>query len=277
MKSPANPLTFQRIKTFLHTYKMTEPGCSTKETVVFLHGFGGSSATYHPFLTELADHYDVYAIDLLGMGCSGKPDINYQKLSAEQVIELYVESIKQTVEGLELPRFDLIAHSLGGYLSFHYLRKHPRTVRRFIAVSPGGMVREPTDFQSRLKAKKLPCKSKLMKSFWQFSSAGYCRGRTVMKLLPTRLLIGFWILDKTTLTGAAKKALLDFVNEMFNHPNFAGDMVNRVFAFRAYSRLPVTDFLQGLEDQVDVTHIYGSKDWMDKFSFNKFVQDSSLS
>jgi len=42
--------------------------------MVLLHGFAASSVTYYKMLAPLSEKYDVYALDLPGMGLSSKPE-----------------------------------------------------------------------------------------------------------------------------------------------------------------------------------------------------------
>ncbi len=255
---------------------LTEPGCLTKETVVFLHGFGGSSATYHPFLTELADHYDVYAIDLLGMGCSGKPDINYQKLTAEQVIELFVESLKQWFDQMQIGPFRLVAHSLGAYFASFYLARNDSRAVSFCSISLAGAAREPQDFSEVMKQKKLPFKRKAMYWFWSFMNQGYIKGHTAFSLLPMESLIHSYSKGRIGFEGEEKKSAVKYLSAMFWDKNFSADIITRIFKYRAYAKIPVSDVMHLVEQKVDCTHIWGDQDWQDKFTFNKFVQDSSL-
>ena len=77
-----DPVKMRTVKTYIHTMHVTAAESSkSKQTVLFVHGFGGSSATYHSFISELSDKFETYSFDLLGMGCSGKPEIEYIKLS----------------------------------------------------------------------------------------------------------------------------------------------------------------------------------------------------
>lgn len=51
-----------------------EFGDKQKPVLVLLHGYLGSGLTYYPIFKDLQKDFHVYAIDLLGMGCSSRPD-----------------------------------------------------------------------------------------------------------------------------------------------------------------------------------------------------------
>ena len=55
-----------------------------------------------------------------------------------------VDRLEQRVAAaLGVEQFDLVAHSLGGYLATHYAMRHPRRVRRLVLVSPVGWTPKP--------------------------------------------------------------------------------------------------------------------------------------
>lgn len=122
-----------------------------KENVVFIHGFGTTCSLYYRFLVKLGQRFNVHAIDLIGMGCSEKPHFDYMKMSPEELVELFSDCIFKTSRAIGLEKFHLVAHSLGAYLSFNFLKTHASLVKSFSAVSSGGMTQEPIDFAERLK------------------------------------------------------------------------------------------------------------------------------
>ena len=54
------------------------------QTLVILHGYGGSGILFWKMIKELTDHYDLYLIDILGMGGSSRPTF---KLKTEEDVE----------------------------------------------------------------------------------------------------------------------------------------------------------------------------------------------
>ena len=67
---------------------------------------------------------------------------NHKELIRE-VEDVYVESLEKWRIANGIEKFDLLAHSLGGYLGMTYLLKHPERVGNVIMVSPGGVERTP--------------------------------------------------------------------------------------------------------------------------------------
>ena len=50
-----------------------EFGDRSKPNLVLLHGYLGSALTFYPTFKHLQGDYHVICIDLLGMGCSSRP------------------------------------------------------------------------------------------------------------------------------------------------------------------------------------------------------------
>lgn len=67
---------------------------------------------------------------------------NHKELIKE-VEDIYIESLEKWRIMNKIDKFDLLAHSLGGYLGFAYLLKYPHRVNKVVMVSPGGVERSP--------------------------------------------------------------------------------------------------------------------------------------
>lgn len=81
------------------------------ETLLMLHGFGGSSYTWRSWAPRLAARGRVLCVDYKGFGAAPKPaDERYAP-------EDQAEFIVDLIDRLELERVTLIGHSLGGSIS----------------------------------------------------------------------------------------------------------------------------------------------------------------
>src|ERR671910_233825 len=80
------------------------------ETIVFLHGLGGSQSTWASVLGHFAETYRVAAVDLPGHGGSDKPS----PASTDYPISGIAAKLGELLEKLELTPAVLIGHSLGG-------------------------------------------------------------------------------------------------------------------------------------------------------------------
>lgn len=96
---------------------------SDKNVLVFIHGFGGSSSSCLlgiEAFDNVAENFDeLHAVDLPGFGISPlSPQQQYNllnKMSCEEITEMYSNVIKMYLEKMGPARISLIGHSFGGY------------------------------------------------------------------------------------------------------------------------------------------------------------------
>lgn len=105
--------------------------------IVFLHGMGGSAATWADCMALLRDHHRVVAIDLLGHGNSPVPDD-----PAEYTRDAALVDIDEVLAGLDAPAV-LVGHSLGGYLALAHAATRPGVARAIVVINTGPGFRDP--------------------------------------------------------------------------------------------------------------------------------------
>ena len=65
-----------------HLIHYIELGDRTNQPLILIHGYGGSAVTFFKILPQLAQHFHVVAIDLLGFGNSQRPDFQFTTFEA---------------------------------------------------------------------------------------------------------------------------------------------------------------------------------------------------
>ena len=103
--------------------------------LVFLHGLGGSRATWMNVLGDLVDRYHVAALDLLGHGQSDKPDPEATDYS---VVGL-AAAVGAALTELGLHPAVLVGHSLGGAIAIHLALEQPDLVRGLVLIDSAGL------------------------------------------------------------------------------------------------------------------------------------------
>lgn len=97
-------------------YKQQQ-GCSNRSTLVFLHGFLGSSNDWSETINHLKDDYHCIAIDLPGHGASvtiaGSLNDGFNHCH---------RLIKDMLDDLKVTQYVLIGYSLGGRIALDYAR-----------------------------------------------------------------------------------------------------------------------------------------------------------
>ena len=113
---------------FQRECKTTKPNA----TLLFLHGWGGSSSSWDLNIAELSNHFDCIAVDLPGFGVSDKPQLTWG-------VADYASFIKSFAEKLELNKFVIVGKSFGGRVGIYYASKWPETLKNLILVSSAGI------------------------------------------------------------------------------------------------------------------------------------------
>ncbi len=95
-------------------------------TLVFLHGIPTSSHLWRHVIADLAQSgLRCVAPDLIGMGKSDKPDIDYR------VFE-HIDYIEHFIEALQLENIILVMHGWGSVIGFEYARRHPNKIKGLV-------------------------------------------------------------------------------------------------------------------------------------------------
>ena len=114
---------------------------SSKPSLVLVHGWGAGLAQWAKNIDDLSQHYNIYAIDLLGFGRSSRPYFpRSPHATPQQARDFWVESLhewKTEVFGSEPVIF--VGHSLGGYLACSYALEHPEHLKYFFMIAPVGI------------------------------------------------------------------------------------------------------------------------------------------
>jgi haloalkane dehalogenase len=94
----------------------------TGEPIVFLHGNPTSSYLWRNVIPHVAPHGRCLALDLIGMGQSGKPSIAYR-------LRDHIAYVDAFIEALQLTNITFVMHDWGVAIGLHYLTRYPGRVR----------------------------------------------------------------------------------------------------------------------------------------------------
>lgn len=100
--------------------------------LVFVHSFGGNTTHWGAQLAHFRHGHRVVALDLRGHGNSAAPaDGNYN-------VGALASDIGAVVDQLDIPRFVLVGHSMGGAAAIEYAASHPDRVLGLVLVGTPG-------------------------------------------------------------------------------------------------------------------------------------------
>lgn len=122
-------------------------------TIVFLHGFTGSTATWREVREQFSGSYRTVAIDLTGHGKTTSPE-NPVRYSMEEQIE----DLNKLIEQLSIQSFYLVGYSMGGRIALGYTIKYPERVRALVLESASPGLKEEVEREQRRNADALLAK-----------------------------------------------------------------------------------------------------------------------
>lgn len=110
---------------------------SLAETIVFIHGFGGSTFSWRQNFCFFADRgYRVIGLDMKGFGLSHKDFVSdYSHRSQAQLVARVLDEM-----GVEHAYFT--GHSLGTSVMLHFAHMHPEKVKGLVSVAGAVKIRE---------------------------------------------------------------------------------------------------------------------------------------
>ncbi|MGN2242835.1 alpha/beta fold hydrolase [Frateuria sp. GZRR33] len=119
-------------------------------TLVLLHGFAADKTIWLPLAEQLTPHFHVVIPDLPGWGESSRnPDAGYG-------VEAQAQRLQAFLAALNLQRYVLVGHSMGGAIAGVYAAEHPQGVAALALVDAYGLKAEPNDFDRDIAAGKDP-------------------------------------------------------------------------------------------------------------------------
>lgn len=121
--------------------------------IVLLHGFLGSMQIWEHLLPELSKRYKVVLIDLPGHGKS-------DNFGYVHKMDIMAEAVKAVLHELQLRRYVLIGHSMGGYVTMAFAEKYMDNLRGVVLFHSTAIADSEEKKADRDKAIKVAKKNK---------------------------------------------------------------------------------------------------------------------
>ncbi len=111
--------------------------------LVLLHGFTGSTSSWHELMGDFSLHRRVRAVDLPGHGETSSP---------EDVEEYTAENTVSALEHLVGRRLHLLGYSMGGRMALNYALTYPERVESLILESASPGIADPVERIARMQS-----------------------------------------------------------------------------------------------------------------------------
>ncbi|KAJ1429060.1 Alpha/Beta hydrolase protein [Ochromonadaceae sp. CCMP2298] len=281
-----------------------------EKVLILMHGFGLGLGFFYENIDALGKDFDrIIAVDWPGMGCSSR-DVRFPTRSivdrlwpwqsgerakeeqlARAVAEQMVESLEQIRICEDVAEFTLAGHSLGGYLSAVYSRKHPSRVQRLVLISPVGLVPPPPQ-EERMDESDLDWRVRAISQLvrWDLTPQGVVRllgpkGPDFMTNVVNRRfgsrwkdkelqLVSDYFYHITAAPGSGEYVLNSLLELVFAKPGDGGSEADRKTRRRGrtgvYAKLPYEQELGAL--RVPILLMFGDNDWLSYEGADKTVE-----
>lgn len=127
-----------------------EQGNADGIPIVLIHGSMGSLHMWEGWARELADKARLISVDLPGHGLTGAWPRD------EYTIDAYADFVEVLVDALDLDRFVLVGHSMGGAVAWTFAATRPDRVSQLVLVDAAGYPRAADDVPLSTRLARLP-------------------------------------------------------------------------------------------------------------------------
>ncbi|XP_076248079.1 pummelig isoform X2 [Calliopsis andreniformis] len=245
---------------------------SPKTPIVLLHGLGAGVALWCLNLDALASQRPVYAIDILGFGRSSRPVFSNQAQEAEDQL---VRSIEEWRREMQLEKFVLLGHSMGGFLAASYTIQHPERIKHLILADPWGFPERPVEPASRapipLWVKAIAYVVQPLNPLWAVRVAGPFGQWLIEKTRPD-------IIKKFTPVLKDDIAVISQYIHQCNAQTPSGESAfHAMMQGFGWAKNPIVRRIDKMNPEIPITLLYGSRSWVDNSSWETLKQARSSS
>ena len=142
----------------LNEFSVERTGETTDQNLVILHGYGAGLGFFYKNYEPLSRSkgWQLYALDLLGMGRSSRPPFRLKGKEREAQIteaeDWFIDSLEEWRVKRKIEKMTLVGHSMGGYMAVCYALKYPGRLNKLVLASPVGIPEDPYATQAAMPA-----------------------------------------------------------------------------------------------------------------------------
>lgn len=120
--------------------RYAQAGKRGNPVVIMLHGTAGSWEGFARNIGPLSQHFDCYAIDMVGCGYTDKPDVPYETAT-------YAQHVADFMDAMQLSSAHIIGCSLGSWVAARLALMQPQKVASLCMLSAAGYFANASNMQ----------------------------------------------------------------------------------------------------------------------------------
>src|SRR3954471_8155413 len=97
------------------------------DTLIFLHGIGGTHQMFAPQVEALSHHFQTLTVDLLGSGRS-------KSVIERSYLDAHLKSIRFLMQQLKIGQAIFVGLSYGGIVAQAFAIRHPEKVKKMVLI-----------------------------------------------------------------------------------------------------------------------------------------------
>lgn len=252
-----------------------------KKTLILLHGYTCTKSVFFKLANFLYKNFHLLILDLPGMNFNHKKT-KLPFFDLNSTLDFFINEIENFVQVLELEKFDLLGHSLGGFIAGHYFDRFPEKIGKIYFLSPAG-------FHKSLKNQKSVTEKKMKKLnlFFAFylkmiGNGIFKEKKSFFEIFPKyimkKIIKKYYSQKIFNLTKKESFLLTKLINCLIDEKQYGEKGLSYLLHFSVKSPKPLFEILKKFpEKQKNMIFIYGEKDWMDgKKSVNSIVTNNFM-
>ena len=253
-----------------------EGGWDNKDVLVMLHGYAGSNAFWFKMFPSLLTHFHVYAFDLYGFGASYRPKLDIK--TPEEAIEIYTRSIEEWRQNLNLKDFYICGHSMGAFLTNHYLHRYGETgefkIQGVFMLSPAGSTLATNVEKEKFLQKYSWFKARVMQCISYLVFEARCSPMNTFFLCAnkSKFLRKTFNAPDLGFTKEESEVFLKYYLANLEYGAQGMGLLGFFIDYGRHSKIPWDIFINDLVQKYNYVFIYGDKDWMDPSNIIKMME-----
>ncbi|KAK7865106.1 hypothetical protein R5R35_014638 [Gryllus longicercus] len=231
-----------------------------KTPILLLHGLGAGVALWCLNLDSLATSRPVYAIDILGFGRSSRPAFSSNATEAETQL---VKSVEEWRREMNLDKFILLGHSMGGFLAASYAIQHPERVKHLILADPWGFPEKPENVNQKYNVPLwLRAVAYVIQPFnplWPVRLAGPFGQRLIERMRPDIVRKFSHVVDDVSV-------IPEYIYQCNSQTPSGESAFRAMMSGFGWAKNPMLHRIDRLHEDIPMTILYGSRSWVENDS-----------